>query len=79
MLCEEMNRRALHVRASLESHELNRYGRPWSLEELMLGLIGDVGPNGKGLTLIVTRVQRLFHRRGRISTNQGLTLAVAGV
>jgi NTP pyrophosphatase (non-canonical NTP hydrolase) len=47
MLFEEMNRRALHVRSSLESHELNRYGRPCSLEELMLGLIGDVGDLAK--------------------------------
>lgn len=43
----EMTRRALDVRARYEAFERQTYGRPWSLEELTLGLIGDVGDLAK--------------------------------
>jgi NTP pyrophosphatase (non-canonical NTP hydrolase) len=38
-----MQRRALSVRQQYEAHERERYGQPWSLEQLTLGLVGDVG------------------------------------
>lgn len=42
-----MNRRALDVRARYEAFERERYGRPWSLEDVTLGLVGDVGDLAK--------------------------------
>jgi NTP pyrophosphatase (non-canonical NTP hydrolase) len=39
--------RALEVRRLLEEHEKRTYGRPWSLEELVLGLMGDIGDLAK--------------------------------
>ena len=42
-----MTRRALGVRDHYEAHELQTYGRPWSLQDLMLGLVGDVGDLAK--------------------------------
>ena len=38
-----MQRRALSVREQYEAHERERYGQPWSLEHIALGLVGDVG------------------------------------
>ena len=35
--------RALAVREGYEEYERRTYGRPWSLGELTLGLVGDVG------------------------------------
>jgi NTP pyrophosphatase (non-canonical NTP hydrolase) len=35
--------RALAIRRLFEDYERRTYGRPWSLEELTLGLVGDVG------------------------------------
>jgi NTP pyrophosphatase (non-canonical NTP hydrolase) len=43
----EMTREALAVRARYERHERERFGRPWTLEELALGLVGDVGDLAK--------------------------------
>ena len=42
-----MMERALAVRASYEALETSSYGRPWTLEELTLGLVGDVGDLAK--------------------------------
>ena len=42
-----MVQRACSVRAAYEVHERRTYGRPWSLEELTLGLVGDVGDLAK--------------------------------
>lgn len=42
-----MTRRALAVRASYEEYETRSYGRAWTLEELTLGLVGDVGDLAK--------------------------------
>ena len=39
--------RALAVRALYAAHEERRYGRSWTLEELVLGLVGDVGDLAK--------------------------------
>jgi NTP pyrophosphatase (non-canonical NTP hydrolase) len=39
--------RALAIRELFERHERRSYGRPWSLEELALGLVGDVGDLAK--------------------------------
>lgn len=39
--------RALAVRKRYEAFERETYGRPWSLEELTLGLAGDVGDLAK--------------------------------
>lgn len=35
--------RALEVRQQYAEWERSKYGRPWSREELALGLVGDVG------------------------------------
>jgi len=35
--------RALAVREGFEEYKRRTYGRPWSLGELTLGLVGDVG------------------------------------
>ena len=43
----ELQRRALSVRQRYEAYERERYGRPSSLEELTLGLIGDIGDLAK--------------------------------
>jgi NTP pyrophosphatase (non-canonical NTP hydrolase) len=37
-----MTRRALHVRRLYDAHERRLYGRSWSLQELTLGLVGDL-------------------------------------
>jgi NTP pyrophosphatase (non-canonical NTP hydrolase) len=42
-----MTRRALAVRERYEAHERRTYGRPWSLCDLALGLVGDVGDLAK--------------------------------
>ena len=39
--------RALAIRRLFEEYERRKYGRPWSLEELALGLVGDVGDLAK--------------------------------
>ena len=39
--------RALAVRALYTAYEERRYGRSWTLEELVLGLVGDVGDLAK--------------------------------
>jgi NTP pyrophosphatase (non-canonical NTP hydrolase) len=59
--------RALDVRRLYEVHEQRRYGRQWSLEELMLGLVGDVGDLAKrvqaleGVRLIDDPDERIEH------------------
>jgi NTP pyrophosphatase (non-canonical NTP hydrolase) len=35
--------RSLAIRRLFEEYEREAYGRPWSLEEVALGLVGDVG------------------------------------
>jgi NTP pyrophosphatase (non-canonical NTP hydrolase) len=42
-----LTERALAVRQGYEEYERRTYGRPWSLEELTLGLVGDVGDLAK--------------------------------
>lgn len=42
-----MQGRARAVRAAYAAHELERYGRSWTSEELMLGFLGDVGDLAK--------------------------------
>jgi NTP pyrophosphatase (non-canonical NTP hydrolase) len=42
-----LTRRALVVRERYEAFERETYGRPWSLGELTLGLVGDVGDLAK--------------------------------
>jgi NTP pyrophosphatase (non-canonical NTP hydrolase) len=39
--------RALRVRGQYEVYERRSYGREWSLPELALGLVGDVGDRAK--------------------------------
>ena len=41
--------RALGVRAQYEASERQAYGRAWSLEDLALGLVGDVGDLAKAV------------------------------
>ena len=42
-----ITRRALDVADRYESHERRTHGRPWTLEERTLGLVGDVGDLAK--------------------------------
>ena len=42
-----MTARALAIRSLFEEHEREKYGRPWSLQELALGLVGDLGDLAK--------------------------------
>jgi NTP pyrophosphatase (non-canonical NTP hydrolase) len=44
---EEIVERAREVRRLYEAAERDAYGRPWSVEELTLGLVGDVGDVAK--------------------------------
>jgi NTP pyrophosphatase (non-canonical NTP hydrolase) len=44
---ETLERRALDIRHRLARWEEQRYGRGWTLEELVLGLVGDVGDLAK--------------------------------
>lgn len=44
---EAIIERAREVRRLYEAVERGRYGRSWSLEELTLGLVGDVGDLAK--------------------------------
>ena len=43
----EMQDRARAVRAQYAAMETERYGRPWTREEIMLGFLGDVGDLAK--------------------------------
>ncbi|RMI09440.1 MazG nucleotide pyrophosphohydrolase domain-containing protein [Cellulomonas triticagri] len=42
-----MQARARDVRSRYAAVETARYGRPWSTEEIVLGLVGDVGDLAK--------------------------------
>ena len=42
-----ITRRALDVAERYEDHERRAHGRPWTLEERTLGLVGDVGDLAK--------------------------------
>jgi NTP pyrophosphatase (non-canonical NTP hydrolase) len=43
----ELTQRALAVRAQLEEHERRTYGRAWSVGDLLIGMVGDVGDLAK--------------------------------
>jgi len=43
----DMQRRAMSVRARYAEFERMRYGRSWTREELVLGFVGDVGDLAK--------------------------------
>jgi NTP pyrophosphatase (non-canonical NTP hydrolase) len=43
----ELSERAMAVRRRYAALELQRYGRPWSVEEVALGFAGDVGDLAK--------------------------------
>lgn len=43
MTFDDINKRALEIRAKYALLERNRYGREWSGEELAMGFVGDVG------------------------------------
>jgi NTP pyrophosphatase (non-canonical NTP hydrolase) len=59
--------RALEIRRQYEKLEQQRYGRTWSNEELMLGLVGDVGDLAKliqahnGVRDILSSKDKLAH------------------
>jgi len=44
---EELRRQAREVRRLYAADEQRRYGRSWTTEEIMLGLVGDVGDLAK--------------------------------
>jgi NTP pyrophosphatase (non-canonical NTP hydrolase) len=39
----EIQNRALEIREKYEQFETNKYGKPWSIEDLTIGLVGDIG------------------------------------
>ena len=43
----DLTERALATRANLERHEKQTYGRAWTTDDLLIGLIGDVGDLAK--------------------------------
>lgn len=45
----ELEARALAVRKQFEEYEISTFGRAWSLEDLVLGLVGDVGDLAKAI------------------------------
>jgi NTP pyrophosphatase (non-canonical NTP hydrolase) len=45
----DVSARALEVRQRFEDYEVARFGRAWSLEDLVLGLVGDVGDLAKAI------------------------------
>jgi NTP pyrophosphatase (non-canonical NTP hydrolase) len=47
MELHEMQVRARAVRAAYAQRESDRYGRPWTPQEIMLGFLGDVGDLAK--------------------------------
>jgi NTP pyrophosphatase (non-canonical NTP hydrolase) len=59
--------RALATRTKLEDHEQQAFGRSWTTEELVLGLVGDVGDLAKliqareGVRDIADVPERLAH------------------
>lgn len=44
---QQLNKRALEIRALYSKTEKAKYGREWSMEEIALGLVGDVGDLAK--------------------------------
>jgi NTP pyrophosphatase (non-canonical NTP hydrolase) len=63
----ELTERAMEIRQQYAELEVTKYGRPWSLEELALGFVGDVGDLSKlimahaGVRGIPDAEQRLAH------------------
>lgn len=47
MTLDEATTAAVKLRSLFEALETQRHGRPWSLPELALGLVGDVGDLAK--------------------------------
>lgn len=43
MNLQELQNRAMAIRDRYAACETQRYGKPWSTEEIALGLVGDVG------------------------------------
>jgi len=44
---QEINRRAISVRRLYEKFEAAEYGSPWTIEEITLGFVSDVGDLAK--------------------------------
>ena len=47
MELQDLQQRAIAVRAQYAAVERSRYGRSWTNEEIMLGFVGDVGDLAK--------------------------------
>ena len=47
MHLEDIIARARHIRSLYENYERENYGREWSMAEIALGLIGDLGDLAK--------------------------------
>jgi NTP pyrophosphatase (non-canonical NTP hydrolase) len=47
MSFEKLTTRAMNIRALYKSKESAAYGRAWTREEIMLGMVGDVGDLAK--------------------------------
>jgi len=43
----ELAKRALRIRSHYAAYETRLYGRPWTTEELYIGMIGDIGDLAK--------------------------------
>jgi NTP pyrophosphatase (non-canonical NTP hydrolase) len=67
MECAKLIERAMEIRQQYADLEAARYGRPWGLEELALGFMGDVGDLAKlliahrGVRSIPDAEQKLAH------------------
>jgi NTP pyrophosphatase (non-canonical NTP hydrolase) len=61
----EVTERALAIRTKLEAYEQRAFGRMWSVEELLLGLVGDLGDLAK---LIQARegIRNVENAKGRL-------------
>ncbi len=47
MTMDDLKRRALEIRSLFKNHEEKKHGRTWTREEVMLGLVGDIGDLAK--------------------------------
>ena len=47
MTFDELSERVMRVRNRYAALEQKRYGRPWNVEEVALGFVGDVGDLAK--------------------------------
>ena len=47
MSFEKLTNRAMEIRAAYKEHETQKHGRSWTRQDIMLGMVGDVGDLAK--------------------------------